>query len=388
MANDVIYHHSGETGAPVLNNATGAMDALLNACLVTGFNTQTPTSIVVSGGVATVTKSGHGFMDKAVVLVSGASPAGLNGNQLITVTGSGEFTFPTTAANGTASGTISIKKAPLGWTRPANSGNVSIYQRAGSSPICLRVNDSAANGASSIYTVVRMVWDWTDVNTFTNSAPSVAQASVGHYWTRGADNTSAKEWVLIGDGRTFYIFIDSAAWPKSGAGTISGIYGFGDLESYKQGDAYASCLWAGGGGEATMTARGYALSAGPAGNTNGFTIARGFSGTGTPVGGWMVGSANAGGGIGRAGPAYPSPVENGMALRAPVLVQENSQAFNYPVRGALRGAAEPLSAGDVTLNRTIFDAVFGSSRRWMLMYFHNQNSAQASLAFDLTGPWA
>ena len=38
---DPIYYDSSETGAPVLNNAAGSLDAVLYACLVTGFRTVT-----------------------------------------------------------------------------------------------------------------------------------------------------------------------------------------------------------------------------------------------------------------------------------------------------------------------------------------------------------
>ena len=105
MANDVVWYHSDEVGAPTLNNAAGSLNDVLYACLVTGFRSQTLTSINVASNVATATLAGHGYTNDMMVDVAGATPAGLNGRKRITVTGPGTFTFPTTGvADGAATG--------------------------------------------------------------------------------------------------------------------------------------------------------------------------------------------------------------------------------------------------------------------------------------------
>jgi hypothetical protein len=252
----------------------------------------------------------------------------------------------------------------------------------------LRLNDSNTAGAEATLASVRMVWDWTDVNTFSNAAPSVAQVANGFAWAKGANNGTTKPWMLIGDGRTFYLFTDSRNWPKSSYGALTGVQGFGDIKPYKAGDAYACVLLAGeSGSEVYYPGRAYLLSAGPSSPTTGFALARPTSGFGSGcVGAWYVAAGNSGGPYGRFGPAYPSPAGNGMVLREPVHIQEYSLGFNHPIRGALRGAAEPLSAGSDTLVDTVLDSVVGSTRRWLLAGFQTQG-ALGAMAFDLTGPW-
>ncbi|EPD32955.1 hypothetical protein HMPREF9701_06413, partial [Delftia acidovorans CCUG 274B] len=48
----VKHFLSSMTGAPVLSGTVGSMIALLDALLVTGFDTKTLTSLTVVGGVA------------------------------------------------------------------------------------------------------------------------------------------------------------------------------------------------------------------------------------------------------------------------------------------------------------------------------------------------
>ena len=67
-------------GAPALSGSVGAMISVLDACLKDGFNLLTLDSLVVASNVATGTKTSHGYIVNQVVLISGASPAGLNGS--------------------------------------------------------------------------------------------------------------------------------------------------------------------------------------------------------------------------------------------------------------------------------------------------------------------
>lgn len=99
---------------PRCSRAPPALIAVLDACLVTGFNIKTLTSLSVSGGVATgVVALGHGFTDQAVVLIAGATPGGLDGECRITVTSATQFTFPTTAPDGAATSTVQLPGGAL-----------------------------------------------------------------------------------------------------------------------------------------------------------------------------------------------------------------------------------------------------------------------------------
>ena len=73
--------------------------------------TRTITISVLDGVATATTVSGnHGYDNKDKVTIAGATPSGLNGTQVITVTGGTTFTFKTSAANGAATGTITARR--------------------------------------------------------------------------------------------------------------------------------------------------------------------------------------------------------------------------------------------------------------------------------------
>ena len=57
MAAPIKVFGYDQTSAPSCTGEVGKLDAILYACLVTGYNTKTVSSIVVSSNVATVTTS-------------------------------------------------------------------------------------------------------------------------------------------------------------------------------------------------------------------------------------------------------------------------------------------------------------------------------------------
>ena len=91
--------------------------------------------------------------------------------------------------------------------------------------------------------------------------------------------------------------------------------------------------------------------------------------------------------FGGSGPAYPSPIDNGVPICSPVMVSESSAAFVHPLRGILRGVGDPLAtiAGG-SLHLQVLETVVGSDRRWLMVGF-NQAGAYGHAAFDITGPW-
>ena len=401
MANDIVWFDSAETGAPTLNNAAGSLDAVLYACLVTGFRTITLNSLVVAGGVATATYSaGHGFADKRMVELAGAATSACNGRKFITVTGANTFTFPAPGvADGTISGTITAKRSPLGWSRARNSGNVSIYERTDvtATAMALRVDDSGTGAAAATYARARMVESHTDINTFTNPSPPAGElGGAGVYWNKGPDNTSAKRWVLIGDSRTFYLLAEGASYPASSyGGTPQGLFGFGDAARLDSGDAY--CCWiAGAEGTNGMSSDsfGAAQYLGSAVSSASMWWSRASTGIGGSVRGMMSGnSSGSPRRIGGSGPAYPSPVDNGVVLQGFVVASESNTPFTNPLRGVLRGLADPLAnmipstSAAASLGTPVLDNLIGSDRRFLLVPF-NQLGSYGCVAFDVTGPWA
>src|SRR5574343_16373 len=142
---EVCWFDSDMAGAPAMARSAGALITVLDDCLINGFNSQTLTSLVVSGGVATATKTSHGFWDHTVVLISGATPADLNGKKRITLVDANSFTFEAVGiANGTATGTILAKMAPAGWTKTTLATNDVYYTKphVAATPWALQVSDT------------------------------------------------------------------------------------------------------------------------------------------------------------------------------------------------------------------------------------------------------
>lgn len=395
MANEIVWFNSTETGAPTLNNAAGSLDAVLYACLVTGFRTITLDSIVVAGEVATATNSaGHGYGDQRMVDIAGASTSAVNGRKLITVTGASTFTFPVPGViDGPVSGTKTARRSPLGWTRPLSSGNVSMYQRTDvtATGMCLRVDDSGSGAASATAARWRMVESFTDLATFTGSTPPAsAYGGAGVFIPKGANSAAAKGWVLVGDSRGFYMFTEASSWPASSySGVPQGIWAFGDLESYRAGDSFA-CLMAGAddstGASASSLGNVYSPSASTPSQPQ-TMLARPFNGIGQPVFAQAVGLGSGNRRIGSSGQAYPSPVDNGLLISTPLHVSEANSAFGHPLRGQLRGVGDPVATvpGGL-LHLQVLDNLVGSDRRWLLVGFQQQGS-YGHAAFDITGPW-
>ena len=118
-------------GAPVLNGVAGSLIGLLEACLCTGFGLRSATSLVVAGGVATLTLDSdvkNGNLLNSVILVGNSSIAALNGEQRVTWASSTELKFATAAADGTASGSITVKTAPAGWEKKFSDTNKAVFK--------------------------------------------------------------------------------------------------------------------------------------------------------------------------------------------------------------------------------------------------------------------
>lgn len=234
MSNPVsaFWYDSTMSGAPTLSGEAGKLIGVLDACLKDGFGSVTLDSVVVTDGVATATKSaGHGFTDYVVVTIAGATPSGLNGNKRLTRTSSTVFTFDATGiSNQTATGTITAKMAPVGWTKPYSGTNKAVYARSdvAATAMVLRVDDSPAQ-----YPTLIMYESMSGVDTGTGPAPT----SSSYYTAKSTTaNSTARAWRVFADSRAFYLFVktDSSKWK-------SAVF-FGDLNSYKSGDAYHCAL--------------------------------------------------------------------------------------------------------------------------------------------------
>lgn len=271
MSNTVKWMHSGMAGAPVLTNTWGSLTALLDACLVNGWNLQTVSAMSRNGAVATaMLSSGHGFMVDQVVLVAGCEQAEYNGEHTVTAVTATTVSFavsgtPTSPA--TTGTTITMKIAPLGFEIAYTGTNKRAYRSPNpqSNRHFLRVDDGVPAGYTTTWAKfgrVTMAERMSDIDTFVgarapydpalptkNEVPSGSGTSLyagwfKWYYARQSYNENAgdngawgRSWVLIGDDRGFFL---SNASGYQGDRRI--LHAFTDFDSYKPGDAYAAYL--------------------------------------------------------------------------------------------------------------------------------------------------
>ena len=237
----VKYINNAMRGAPQLSGTAGTLIAVLDAFLITGFGQVTALSVTVASGIATASlQAGQSFDPYCVVLVDGATPAELNGEARVLTSSSTSITFATTAPDGVATGTITIKVAPVGqWEKPFTGTNRAVYRSTDvTGPrFCLWVDDSGTTAAR-----VRGFENMTDVNTGTGPFPSDAQISGSGYWAKSsAANANAVRWDLFADSRFMGIAIASSS--GGGANFVGALLrGFGDCLNLGASDAYATVL--------------------------------------------------------------------------------------------------------------------------------------------------
>jgi hypothetical protein len=383
----VWYTHT-EVGAPALNNAAGSLIALLDTLLITGFNTKAVTSISVASGVATAVISGHGYETGKTILVSGATPSGLNGNQVVaSVVDANTVTFAVSGvADGGATGTITAKRAPLGWVKAFAGTNTAVYSRpeSGTTTMLLRVDDTGTGVASSTAARAVMVETAAGVDSYTAAAPTTAQQSGGVWISKGANSTTPKAWCAFGDGRTLYLFTDGAAYTLSSYGGLHA-FAFGDVSTWRAGDAY-HCMIMGG---ATLDTHYFNRSTDAPGNSDGLYLSRLSNQIGASVAltlqgratGAYSGAANA-----AAGGVYPSPVDNGMPVERAVLVRESNSGSGHPYRGLARGLAMPLAQIPTTMHLQSVSNLVGTTDTFVLVAM-TSTAAVGAVMFNVTSDW-
>ena len=399
MSQYVVWFDSAEAGAPALTNAAGSMIGVLDACLVTGFNPKTLTSIVVLGGVATAMLNGHGYSGiyGKDIEVTGATPASLNGRKALLSADANTFTFAAPGVpDGTASGTITTKRSPLGWIKEFSGTNKAVFKRSDitATGMKLRIVDDASNAAEAR---VLMVETAIDIDTFTEQKPTavVIADGKGQYWNKGTDDTTNKQWSLIGDSKGFYFFTQSGTqiYPFSTADKYTSLpMAFFDFASLKPGDAYNTILSGGkslsygsgvdytsnavGGGNAATT------SLAPLGN---FALARPYSQLPGAVGICTVApSSDAAQSGAYTNQPFPSPIDSGflMSIATPISEQLST---GTAYRGFLPGYIHFLANKPIAHHQIFANVGALAGRKIIGLRPYVQGSANFGL--DLTGPW-
>lgn len=390
MSQYVVWFDSSETGAPVLNNAAGSLLAVLDACLVNGFNLKAVTSLVVAGGVATVTCAGHGFSGiyGKDVEVAGVTPAGLNGRKALTFVDTNTFRFDATGiSDQTATGTITAKRSPLGWIKQFTGTNKAIYKRSDvtATAVMLRVDDTNIAPATATDARVVMVESATDVDTYTAPSPTSAQNAGGHYANKGSNNTVAKQWTVVGDGKRFFLVT------QNGPNTLPAVNGmacqhfFGDFTSLKAGDAYNTVLFFSN--TVFSGSNGYLkLASSDAPAISPFAlVARAYAqvSVSIPVATQGIGNDFSGG---PTHSVYPSPVDSGLVILPGMPIREYNVAGGNPVRGILKPLCFFMAIYPFN-HQAIIDPVANLPGRKVLALAGNFVANPLQFGVDITGPW-
>ena len=243
----VRWFHSHMQGAPQMGSVTnGSLLGVLKACLIDGFGATEAQSVVVSGGVATVTfGADHRFYKFSVIEITGATPAELNDEWRVEEITGTTFTFNCPGIpDGAATGTISVRIPPIPeWSTPfideANHKIVLRPDSLDSNRFFLRVDD--AHGRSPR---VRAYEDMTGIDTGTDPFPTFAQlAETSFIWGKSwAAASSDRPWYIFGNKHGFYyvphLLSAWASYPQR----YSFAYGFFDPAPFDPSDLWATTI--------------------------------------------------------------------------------------------------------------------------------------------------
>lgn len=393
------FYRDDFPGAPSLNGVAGALIGLLEACLCTGFGLRTATTLVVSGGVATVTLSSDAKnpnLLNSVITVAGVtgSLTALNGEQRVNFANTTELKFATAAADGTAAGTITVKTSPAGWEKKYPGTNTAGFKSLdpASFGAHLWVNDAGTINAS-----VRAYENMTAVDTGTGPAPTVADSATGGYWMKSsAANATASRWDLFADSRAFYY----CPVPNSGANPASigqcG-YFFGDEIPFKSGDVFAASISSAANAPTTSVGLGSVFYGGQGGATNAVCrYLRSYTGLGSAVAAFSVPYSGAlisySGADGQQG-VFPAPTDGGLRVAKLLTTEGVASGSAAILRGERPGVFySPQSGLYQYFQRG--DIVTLSGRKLYVVYAGNSSGDTAASAanagrgfVDITGPW-
>ena len=372
----VKWFDNSMAGAPTLTGAAGSLIAVLDACLVNGFNLMTLDSLVVSGGVLIGTKAGHGFVVDQVIVTAGANEAPLNGEWAVTEVTTSTFKATATGiSNVTGTGTITAKAAPAGWSKVYSGTNKAAYKSSSAegTGCFLRVDDTG-----TLHARVIGYESMTDVDTGVGPFPTSAQVSGGGYWCKGQNTTTARRWFLAADNLLFY-------FQRNHFSSYNSFDAFGDYKSERPGDAY-NCLLQVNTASSYITSYTFTQI-----GFYGFTASTGGSCMYSPRNYTQLGSSvqlttaflgvnNVRSGSSSGALDYPSQASNGLIL-SPIAIAE--------VSGPIRCMTMPgVYATPQKIPLANFDKITdvpGLTGRKLITLDNGNNDGRVYI--DLTGPW-
>ncbi|MFD2756216.1 hypothetical protein [Comamonas terrae] len=323
----VKHFYSSMAGAPTLAGQAGSMIALLDACLVTGWGLKAVDSAVISNGVCRMNfASGKSAAEvAAVILVAGATPAGLNGEQKVTAISSTWVEFKTALPDGPVSGSVTFKMAPAGWAKVFAGTNLAAYQSLDpqSTKMFVRVDDTAAADCR-----LRGYESMTDVSTGVGLFPTDSQINGGGWLNKsGTAGATPVKWRIVANSRSVYISVVGYTASDSRADAGRTVF-IGDFQSYRPGgDPYAFAI-------GCATSSGYSQTTGVCDGVNNSDqyAPRGYSGLGSAVGLNSFpesGSTGTSGTTGSFG-AFPSPIDGGLRITRRLMLEGSTPRGGIP----------------------------------------------------------
>jgi hypothetical protein len=131
--------------------------------------------------------------------------------------------------------------ASLGWAKAFSGTNKAAYRAPDGTRFYLRVQDDGPGTRVGGQARVVAYEAMTDVDTGVDPYPTVAQRADGLLWDKSATaNATARAWSLVGDGKRFFLLVQGAG--NTGYLDRWDCWSFGDILSYKAGDAYHSMI--------------------------------------------------------------------------------------------------------------------------------------------------
>ncbi|WP_435105566.1 hypothetical protein [Arhodomonas sp. AD133] len=395
MTYPVKWFDSDMAGAPTLDANAGSLIALLKACFIDGFNLQALDSLTYDSGSGEVTGTvgnGHGFVKHQVVKIAGADQAEYNGEHRVSWIDSTTFRYTPAAAPAaspaTTSGTLEARAAPVGgWEIAHDDGQGTIAAFRSTAPeatgILFRFDDSNTDpdwDSNAADVMVCGAEAMTDIDTYDGAFPSATtRYRIIRKDASPTPTAGGIAWELVADGSACHLVTDPGNDPDNPHRRSA--YMFGDLVSYRPGDAYHAGLVLGD----ENTSANYCTSHfGQLGQNNGHYLAR--SHTQAPgVVQWRGMGSSLSNHLGHGGLPYPNPADNGLYLHAPVLVKEPDADT---LRGEWPGMAQLLQTAPLP-HRQVLEHVNGEPVLYLaLQCGRSRNSSDAGeLLVDLVGPW-
>lgn len=391
MTHPVKWAKSSMRAAPVLSGSPGSLATAISAFLTTGFGARTASSCVVAGGVATITLSSdpdNSTLVDTVVSVGGAeSPmTALNGEHRVLAANSTTLQFATTAADGTATGTVTVKTAAVGWQSLFAGAITNVVALKPSVPeatgCVLRIDDTGTINAR-----VRAYEGMTDISSGVGVTPLESQCSGGLWWPKsGTADAAVRPWFIVADGRGVYLAV-----APQGTDRYTLIYA-GDVASLKSGDAYGFAIT---GNQADQTAA-TTVPDGCCGYSHrsartGAYLVRAHTAVGQAIAAQRIGSHHNGatadvyaGSAGYSYGTYPNGPNNGLLTGA-------LELFGTGIRGTLPGLLHPVQdCGNAFASGAVVDGTDALAGRKLLALRvapPSGSSTPGTVFLDMTGPW-